>query len=51
MTLKELTQCIPPQYTEFIGKQIIEYIDTTPTYLNINPSNSIEEKVYYKESF
>lgn len=28
MTLKELTQCIPPQYTEFIGKQIIEYIDS-----------------------
>ena len=27
MTLEELTQAIPPIYTEFIGKQIIEYID------------------------
>lgn len=32
-----------------LDAEIIEYIDTTPTYLNINPSNSIEEKVYYKE--
>ena len=27
MSLEELTQAIPPAYTEFIGKQIIEYLD------------------------
>lgn len=25
MTLEELTQCIPPCYTEFLGKQVISY--------------------------
>ena len=28
MTLDELTQCIPPVYTEFLGKQLIEYLET-----------------------
>ena len=27
MSLEELTQAIPPAYTEFIGKQIIEYLN------------------------
>lgn len=27
MTLDELTQCIPPAYTYFIGKQLIEYLE------------------------
>jgi len=26
MTRKELSQAIPPAYTEFIGKQLIEYL-------------------------
>lgn len=26
MNLYELTQCIPPQYTKFVGKQILDYL-------------------------
>lgn len=28
MSLEELTQAIPPVYTEFLGKQLIEYLDS-----------------------
>lgn len=29
MDLYELTQCVPPQYTKWIGKQIIDYLNTS----------------------
>ena len=41
MTRDELAEAIPPQYTEFIGKQIIEYIK------NRNDRKANETTTYY----
>ena len=39
MTLEELTQCIPPQYTKYLGNQIIEYLDNKSCKANKNILN------------
>lgn len=46
MTLEELTQCVPPCYTKYIGQQVIDYLNGK--HFNINELVEIVKK-YLKE--
>lgn len=49
MSLKELTQAIPPCYTEFIGKQIIEHINKKDKEQRKESLDVIQEMLMSKE--
>ena len=49
MSLEELTQAIPPCYTEFLGKQIIEYLDRQNKEQRKEDLKSIQEMLTSKE--
>ena len=49
MSLEELTQAIPPVYTCFLGKQIIEYLDNQNREQKRETVNSIQEMLMSKE--
>lgn len=49
MSLEELTQAIPPCYTEFVGKQIIEYLDNQNRKQKKEIVNNIQEMLMSKE--
>ena len=49
MSLEELTQAIPPCYTEFIGKQIIEYLDNQNREQKKEEVRSIQDMLMSKE--
>ena len=49
MSLEELTQAIPPVYTQFIGKQIIEYLDKHNRECKKETINNIKEMIMSKE--
>ena len=49
MTLEELTQAIPPIYTEFIGKQIIEHITRQNKEQRNNEIKSIQDMLTSNE--
>lgn len=47
MTLEELTQCVPPCYTKYIGQQVIDYLNGN--HFNINEFTEMVKK-YLKEA-
>lgn len=49
MSLEELTQAIPPCYTTFVGKQIVEYLDYHNREQKRETVNSIQEILTSKE--
>lgn len=49
MDLKELTQCVPPAYTEFIGKQIIEYLKIQEEIKKGEQMNCIQQMLLSEE--
>lgn len=49
MDLKELTQCVPPAYTEFIGKQIIEYLNIQEEIKKGEQMNCIQQMLLSEE--
>ena len=49
MDLKELTQCVPPAYTEFIGKQIIEYLKIQEEIKKGEQMNCIQKMLLSEE--
>lgn len=49
MSLEELTQAIPPVYTEFIGKQIIEYLNRQNQEQRKGEVKSIQEMLMSRE--
>lgn len=49
MSLEELTQAIPPIYTQFIGKQIIEYLDGQNREQKKNNIMNLQEILQSKE--
>lgn len=49
MSLEELTQAIPPCYTEFLGKQIIEYLEDKEIVQKSEKIQSIQEMLMSKE--
>jgi DNA (cytosine-5)-methyltransferase 1 len=49
MSLEELTQAIPPSYTEFIGKQIIEYLENNIREQKRETFNTIQEMLLSRE--
>ena len=49
MSLEEITQAIPPVYTQFIGKQIIEYLDNHNRECQKETINTIKEMLMSKE--
>lgn len=49
MSLEELTQAIPPVYTCFLGKQIIEYLDGQNREYKRETVNNIQEMLMSKE--
>lgn len=49
MSLEELTQAIPPAYTEFIGKQIIEYLDIQKEIEKREQMNQIQQILLSQE--
>lgn len=49
MTLEELTQAIPPCYTEWIGKQIIEYLENKDLERKIGEVKSLQDMLLSKE--
>lgn len=49
MTLEELTQAIPPVYTEFIGKQIINYLDMQNKKQRREDVKNIQDMLMSKE--
>ena len=49
MSLEELTQAIPPCYTEFIGKQIIEYLNRQNKEQRKDDLRNIQEMLMSKE--
>lgn len=49
MTLEELTQAIPPVYTNFIGKQIIKYLEEERNEEKVNNILNLQEILTSKE--
>lgn len=49
MTLEELTQAVPPCYTEWIGKQIIEYLENKDLERKIGEVKSLQDMLLSKE--
>lgn len=49
MSLEELTQAIPPCYTEFLGKQIIEYLENKNNEQKREAVCSIQDMLMSKE--
>ena len=49
MSLEELTQAIPPVYTCFLGKQIIEYLDNQNRIQKQEDVRNIQEMLMSKE--
>lgn len=49
MSLEELTQAIPPCYTEFLGKQVIDYIENRDRVQKKENIQSIQDMLLSKE--
>lgn len=49
MSLEELTQAIPPCYTEFIGKQVIDYLDNQNREQKREIFNTIQDMLMSRE--
>lgn len=49
MSLEELTQAIPPVYTEFLGKQMIDYLENKDKVQKAENIRSIQEILLSKE--
>lgn len=49
MTLEELTQAVPPVYCEFLGKQIIEYLENKDLERKIGEVRSLQDMLLSKE--
>ena len=49
MSLEELTQAIPPAYTEFIGKQIIEHLDMQKEIEKVEQMSQIQQILLSQE--
>ena len=49
MSLEELTQAIPPCYTEFLGKQIIEYLENKNSEQKKEAVNNIQDILMSQE--
>ena len=49
MSLEELTQAIPPVYTEFLGKQMIDYLENKDREQKAENVRSVQEMLLSKE--
>lgn len=49
MTLEELTQAIPPVYTEFLGKQIIAYLENEKQEQKVTQIMNLQDMLESKE--
>lgn len=42
LTKKEISQCVPPQYTEFLGRQIIDYLNLSSASSSTSDPNAFK---------